>query len=155
VNWAVRWGGLAACGAVLAAYALSATRLWILGYGTSETLVRLHLWRGRLDLQIWDGATGHPLTGFRLEAVPLSETMYSGWRQALGWLWDSYTVPPTGIRRVELGVPLWSVALLTAPVCVTAWRRQPKRGGCPACNYDLSGLPPGSPCPECAAAPRP
>src|SRR3982750_2935308 len=24
-------------------------------------------------------------------------------------------------------------------------------GACPSCNYDLSGLPPGAPCPECAA----
>jgi hypothetical protein len=27
------------------------------------------------------------------------------------------------------------------------------RGVCPSCRYDLSGLPAGSPCPECAAAP--
>jgi hypothetical protein len=32
-------------------------------------------------------------------------------------------------------------------------RRAP--GQCASCRYDLSGLPPGSPCPECAALPSP
>jgi hypothetical protein len=32
-------------------------------------------------------------------------------------------------------------------------RMRAARGLCPSCRYDLSGLPPGSPCPECAAKP--
>jgi hypothetical protein len=48
-------------------------------------------------------------------------------------------------------VPL-SIAALASLV---GWwiRPRPGRSSCPSCNYDLSGLPPGSPCPECAAAP--
>jgi hypothetical protein len=44
--------------------------------------------------------------------------------------------------------------LLSGPGAI---RRRVRRAGgrCPACDYDLSGLPPGSPCPECAEKPPP
>jgi hypothetical protein len=34
-------------------------------------------------------------------------------------------------------------------------RLRVRLGHCTRCNYDLSGLPPGTPCPECAARPQP
>jgi hypothetical protein len=71
----------------------------------------------------------------------------------------------TGERALFPILPLWPGLLLdvllystaTYLVCfgagfVRRYRRR-ARGHCPSCNYDLSGLPPGSPCPECAARP--
>jgi hypothetical protein len=53
---------------------------------------------------------------------------------------------------------LWPLLLAPATVCMLGWWRgwhRHRPGHCPSCRYDLSGLPPGSPCPECAAAPPP
>jgi hypothetical protein len=52
--------------------------------------------------------------------------------------------------------PLWFPPAVAMALTLCAARSQ-RRGGaghlCPACGYDLSGLPPGSPCPECATIP--
>ena len=47
-------------------------------------------------------------------------------------------------------IPLWSVALVAALPTAWLWHRDRRRPGhCPACDYDLIGLTPGSTCPEC------
>jgi hypothetical protein len=46
-----------------------------------------------------------------------------------------------------IALTLWS-----APTLIRRHLRR-ARGHCPACNYKLSGLPPGAPCPECAHQP--
>jgi hypothetical protein len=55
-------------------------------------------------------------------------------------------------------LPLWWPLLLTATLTILAWyrhlNRPPAAGHCARCRYDLSGLQPGSPCPECAARPK-
>jgi hypothetical protein len=63
----------------------------------------------------------------------------------------------TGAMRAQwFPVPLWPVILMPTLVCGWGWWRAMAartEGHCPACNYDLSGLLPGSSCPECAAKP--
>ena len=41
--------------------------------------------------------------------------------------------------------------LWLTPGTIRRWRRR-RHGHCPACNYDLTGLAPGSTCPECGKA---
>jgi hypothetical protein len=53
------------------------------------------------------------------------------------------------------GLLYFCAAVLPCMLAATVRRAaRLRRGRCPACRYDLSGLPPGSPCPECAAEPR-
>jgi hypothetical protein len=47
-------------------------------------------------------------------------------------------------------------AIIVAPLAATSAllrRRSRRRGLCPRCAYNLAGLPPNSPCPECGRAP--
>ena len=59
-------------------------------------------------------------------------------------------------------VPFWVIAVASAGSGVLVWRKTARWRGAPrsacacwSCNYDLSGLPLGSPCPECATASPP
>jgi hypothetical protein len=88
-----------------------------------------------------------------------------GMRRAMGAdRWDWRLVAPHELSRTgslarawETCVPLPILtALALVPVTVAAaraliHRRRPGPGCCPKCRYNLSGLLPGSPCPECAA----
>lgn len=49
-----------------------------------------------------------------------------------------------------LGLPFWPFTLLgIGGLIATSRRFHPPRGLCRKCHYDLVGLPPDSPCPEC------
>ena len=58
---------------------------------------------------------------------------------------------------VVICIPLWTAPLAALGVALSELRarRRALPGQCPRCHYDLSGLPPGSPCPECAAVSPP
>jgi hypothetical protein len=91
-----------------------------------------------------------------------------GWRFERGpgmhkWSWAIWpsavsrkTNPASGGgRECYAWLPLWIPAGVVLPITLLAWtsgsRRKRLLRACPSCGYDLSGLPPGSPCPECAA----
>ena len=60
----------------------------------------------------------------------------------------------TGVLiNTTLAFPLW-FALLSAPHLLRARHRR-RHGLCAACAYDLQGLPPKSPCPECGKSRAP
>lgn len=65
------------------------------------------------------------------------------------------------LRPIWLGLTLNTLLLSlfwwTGLSCVARWRRRRarRRGVCYECRYDLKGLPPGAPCPECGAGQHP
>lgn len=91
---------------------------------------------------VFERRTGPMLPAYHLSWVPF---------------WNRYG--PLGVTTFFL--PLWVPVLLAAGGSAMAWRRHRfagrlERGECPACGYDLSGLPTGDEttrptCPECGA----
>jgi hypothetical protein len=53
---------------------------------------------------------------------------------------------------IYVAIPLWPFALGLAALSFVTHRRSP-RNACRHCRYDLRGLPPTTPCPECGAPP--
>jgi hypothetical protein len=97
----------------------------------------------------WGGIVTHP-SGWMLRTQNLNAREL---KEALWYaVYDGRPTWPT----VQIAIPLWPVFLVTAPLSVLAWRRRHGHTAtaCPSCGYDLSGLPRGSPCPECAAVPK-
>lgn len=63
------------------------------------------------------------------------------------WEWDP--------SAWELRVPTWPLILGSLALGAAAWRLErramPREAGHCSCGYDLAGLRPGQPCPECGA----
>ena len=65
----------------------------------------------------------------------------------------------TGGAAWGASIPIWNALALLVPATTLAWlfdtlaRRRAHLNLCPACHYDRTGLPPQSPCPECASPP--
>ena len=58
--------------------------------------------------------------------------------------WPGWTME----KRIEM--PIWLPIAICAATGVWLCRRAlPRSGHCPRCRYNLAGLPPDSPCPEC------
>jgi hypothetical protein len=153
--------GVGICLLVVAAYAASAARLYRLSYTRGPTERGIELVRGQFSI-FWQGtvplgpaasAKRGPVPGWKYESAALADNR---WVEALGWGMPAYGFGKNYFRAVR--APLWGAALLGAGLAAFGWSGvwpRSKAKGCPSCNYDLSGLPPGSPCPECAAVPAP
>jgi hypothetical protein len=163
VNWAMRWGGALACVGALLAYIAGCFALIEVSYRRDIRSASMELARGRLRLASSDwfaeggGGSSEPIPDGPQIGVYPARTEYrcppwaSAWRPALRW---GEGASPFEKDYFELELPLWIVFVAGAAVSGLALRshRRLERAArpCPSCNYDLSGLPPGSPCPECA-----
>jgi len=70
----------------------------------------------------------------------------------VGWQSMRRTGPFIWTPRTDLSnlfVPLWLPAVAATAVFLWARRRMPRPGACYFCGYDVAGLHPSSPCPEC------
>jgi hypothetical protein len=154
VNWAVRWGGLGVL--LLCAGLYLTTAVWAIGviHQWPGLTAGGGVWRGRVTIVVvvrdnplaslpagWSYRVARPAKA----ADSWSESLRARYRRNLRG----------AANQREIAVPLWMVALAVTPPCALAWRtrRTTVPHACAACNYDLSGLRPGSACPECAAVP--
>jgi len=112
-------------------------------------------------------AAGWPFLAFRCEG---SQAVGSG----TGPRWSCAVSPPEILRPILaldfLGCarplpcgPIWRGLIADSVILALGWSlilfaprvirrtRRLRRGQCPACGYNLAGLAPGTPCPECGA----
>jgi CDP-diglyceride synthetase len=143
--------------------------LWVpgaLGAGALSFGVAVPLWLLGLASGLWPllitGVVSAAVTwrftratrdGARAAQFALLSALGSGLAYAAGPLFDAepefgrwYTAT---VCFVILAVPL-AIVNLGAAVVSHGVARRGRAGGCRSCGYDHSGLPPGSPCPECA-----
>ena len=67
------------------------------------------------------------------------------------WWWRYERWKPNGLAtHTYIAFPIWlPLLLLSLPTAYLWLRRDIVPGHCRKCRYDLSALPPNSPCPEC------
>jgi hypothetical protein len=148
----MRWGGLGVAAAVVAVYIVTSLAVYTMNHRSDSFRYQWAVWRGQVRLIVTDWANPLvPRWTFRRYRPDRQSGFFPptfGWNAALGW--SSFSI------REQRGcaVPLWPIGLASGAASAIGWwscRRRPAAGICPSCNYDLSGLPPGSSCPECAA----
>jgi hypothetical protein len=111
-------------------------------------------------------ATGWPFVSMGYWFSDASPTVPERYLYFYGWRPSWYArLAPNRFWALPLH-PIWPGFLANGLLCfatvllpcmlVSTLRRATRlrRGRCPSCCYDLTGLPPGSPCPECAARPE-
>jgi hypothetical protein len=118
--------------------------------------------------RVWVKATGWPFRAFycQIQATNAPNFGTHTWTAAGGLILDDPTRPgwadwPPDFPCFLPLRPLWPELLADAAIYSMAWalllfpfataRRafRLRRGRCPRCTYDLRGLPPNTPCPEC------
>jgi hypothetical protein len=73
------------------------------------------------------------------------------------WRWWFRSLTAWGAHTVS--IPIWTFILPFFVAANIAWRfdhlarRRARLNHCPTCNYDRTGLPAASPCPECWTIP--
>jgi hypothetical protein len=88
-------------------------------------------------------------------ATPPDPFMRSGWHlrsrtEPMRWWFLFEQKAFAGITVTSVFVPLWAVVVAFATAASLLWRHARRRppGACPACGYDLRGVP-ATVCPEC------
>jgi hypothetical protein len=156
-HWSIRWGGASLFLLTLVAIAVTFFRAGSVTRSSTAGASCVSVSRGRLTVvyDVPDGPASAPTWyGGTWKA---SEGMFVPRRDALnGWYYSHEG------RTYEVHSPLWPLAVIGLLLFGTGTvlrRRSWPKTICRKCRYDLSGLAPGSPCPECAtksaAAPAP
>jgi hypothetical protein len=159
LNLALRWGGAALALAILALLIVS--RWWIMSASfrvVPNQSVSASVGAGR-SLVAWNSLTPSTAPSSPRFTWHLLSLRTAGSKPSLDWGFGAKVrwIPARGFARGAVmrtvTVPLWFLFLIPAAISADAWRRRPRPPGVCDCGYDLSGLPPGSPCPECAWKP--
>jgi hypothetical protein len=147
----MRWGGLVIACVVIAVYCLGPRFNPSFHWHTGPALAQSVYFRGTLVAGVaWSEGVR------RIPNDCILHWATGHWR----WVWTDFQLDanrgPFG-WFLALTFPLWSLGALGAAVSALAYRGYRRRSAvkansCASCNYDLSGLPPSSPCPECASA---
>jgi hypothetical protein len=152
VNWALRWAGLTLCLLMLTAWIVSSFRRIAIEYEClPERDATLQVNMGQLGLSARWGPSSHQSAPVaRLVVDEVDESLWT----SLLWKFRTENLG-RGERWLYWRFPLWPLLIIVATVASVALIRYRaiRPGLCPSCNYDLCGLPPGSPCPECATHP--
>jgi hypothetical protein len=114
-------------------------------------------WPKTLELSMGSGRIGVVYTTFEASdfRVQFSVTSPDTIDPPPSWTWtpsSDWLLNETGSVSVAyLFIPLYIPLLLIALPTTFLWLRdrRSKSPVCPACDYDLSGIQTGSPCPEC------
>lgn len=133
---------LLAVGVLFVGACLAAGFLHMAYHPTSTSAVTLV--RGRLELE-W---APNPQTVSRLHLRTWED---HGWQRPY-FRFDGGFTP--GGQFSHLDIPLWLPAAILVGLGSFLLHRTRLHGHCPACEYDLRGLPAGSPCPECGRKPE-
>lgn len=144
---AAKWTGLAACVLIAAMYAASVKHIFGATYLAGQTYER----------SVWThlGAIEYHCASCPGDPAPLG----------LNWTFQRWGVGSfPWLPRWRFGrsdqvvIPLWLPFTVAAiPTAVLFYRDRPaarraREGKCVTCGYDLRGLAPGAPCPECGRA---
>jgi hypothetical protein len=154
VRRVAKWAGLVVC-LLIAAW-------WFLSYAWSVSCVdggralgRLLVSKGLIHLTFVSDAAAY-------EQHPSPKRR--GWRVDRTWRFDRaawwpglhsfpYVLSGTTLTVHTVWIPMWMPAVAVAlPTAWRFWRDRRARPGHCKCGYDLAGLAPGAPCPECGAA---
>jgi hypothetical protein len=167
VNWVARWGGDAVCAAILVVCIATLPWAFYAGRLKGPDGWTVAIWRGQVIVLVNDFDASR--ANLPPEALPPAsaprrwvfgaeharEDRAKDFPSPLGF--RSRHTPNLFGWTYEGFFPLWP-AFIVSLVC--SWIGWSSRRGpislrqCRACRYDLSGLPPGSACPECEALPE-
>jgi hypothetical protein len=152
VNGVLRWGGACVVALTVATYCLGPNFNPSFHWHVGAAMAQGHYSRGIVFANVACSWTFRKLPNdFHLLHWSTAEPR---------WYWSMFNAQAQTMSagsQLTLTFPLWCAGLLAAAASASAfWSGRRRRGAggsqpCSSCNYDLSGLPPGSPCPECAA----
>jgi hypothetical protein len=165
VNWWVRWGGAAVCAAILVVCVATLPWAFYVGRLKGPDGWTLAVWRGQVILLVneFDPSRANLGPGLIPPETSPRKWTFGADRSRANRQPDGFPSPMAFRSRqtpnlfgwtYEGFFPLWPAFVVSLVCSWIAWARRGRSvilRPCASCRYDLSGLPPGSACPECGA----